>query len=1193
MLIPDAPTGQIKVLSEVARLVDAWRGYPLGRAVDPYPTAPPRYEPTSPGERALTPTTLSLLLHWFRREPHTLGRPPATYAFKYWPHQRRLVETFIYLYEVRGLRRTEEIYALAAAGKVPDQRDPWAKLGGQLATGSGKTKMMSLLIAWAYLNAVREPQSGLGFGRHSIVIAPGLFVRDRLMQDFFPPDQSTPVFWADPVIPPELESAWDLQVYSPATCPLKLDPEQGALVVTNYHQLLRTRDDAPDMRRVSPAARQIELLFEDGEPSKLEAVQSPLMERFARSHGLLVLNDEAHHVWDETGHAQFEQKAKDRAKPGAEDADTAMAWIRCLRNLNGSRDLPGRVALQVDLSATLFQEQGAKKTTAKVAGYDSVAFRSVDLFRHTVVRYGLADAIRDGIVKKPILELVTVRDNKTGFAEALIDIGAPDAWARYRNLLATGIERWKKVRDQFAAEGDRRKPILFILCNDRKEAREIANFLTHGQAVQEDLSGLVPVGYLDTETGARLFVDKDAAGNVRSSVIEIHIGQKEESNEIEWEKVRQAVNAIDHDEIRDPDPNGPKDDAGKRLMVPNPYNVVVSVMMLKEGWDVRNVKVIVPTRPCDSRTLTEQTLGRGLRKMHAPVIDDEGAVELKGEELYVMQHPSFKQIIHEIEDLVEVKSGDEIDHRPEYVPVELTADLAAREALDVRLVRFDGVREVKTDWYKTFDVRKLPDLKYKLPWKVDLPEKDIQTFLQKALAAGQEEGQHFTLEEAYTYTNFDHVAEVAYVRPMLKEMRASFQHKTHVKEVVKAFLEKKTFALPRGVALSFDSMIGTEDGPIAFGNLARAEVIQAVKAALMPPLQTAISAERPAEETNLVTRRTVDLGSYQAVRRHVLQAPRKSAFTCAAMDSNEERRVALLLDGAVDVTGWVYNHRQGVGYSITYEWHGYTSHYFPDFIARARLGAMFHNFIIEVKGRLDDRDKKKAVAARRYCELLTEHDKEPWHYVLLIENDPGGRSDVTWWEQRSVQELGQLLRHHESLPLYPDDQPLFTSATFTIVPSVPAEDQYQRALPVFDLAVAAGAFSASQSPEPLGWAQVTAKQERFDRRMFVARVVGESMEPGVPDGSWAIFRAFPAGTAPPPIALDGRRVIVELRDEEDPETGGQYTFKRWHVTKLSPEGHVEEIELRPDNRDYKARKLRPEDGEVRAVAELLEVVESP
>ena len=105
----------------------------------------------------------------------------------------------------------------------------------------------------------------------------------------------------------------------------------------------------------------------------------------------------------------------------------------------------------------------------------------------------------------------------------------------------------------------------------------------------------MPAGYLDPTTGSRLFVEKDAEGNVRSSVIEIHIGQKEESNEAEWEKIRQAVNAIDHDEI--PDPERRKDDLGRVMTVPNPYNVVVSVMMLKEGWDVRNVKVIVPHAP--------------------------------------------------------------------------------------------------------------------------------------------------------------------------------------------------------------------------------------------------------------------------------------------------------------------------------------------------------------------------------------------------------------------------------------------------------------------------------------------------------------------------------------------------------------------------------------------------------------------
>ena len=105
--------------------------------------------------------------------------------------------------------------------------------------------------------------------------------------------------------------------------------------------------------------------------------------------------------------------------------------------------------------------------------------------------------------------------------------------------------------------------------------------------------------------------------------------------------------------------------------------------------------------------------------------------------------------------------------------------------------------------------------------------------------------------------------------------------------------------------------------------------------------------------------------------------------------------------------------------------------------------------------------------------------------------------------------------------------------------------------------------------------------------MFIARVAGKSMEDGIPDGSW--FRSFPSG-APAARLLDGRRVVVQLRDEADPDTGGKYTLKRWRVVKARPNGWVEEVELRPDDPSYKPMRLRAADGEIRAVAEFLEVV---
>ncbi len=817
---------QQQVIDSVKRRVDAWRGFPLGRAGDAYPDESARYRATADGEREVSNTTLVLLQHWFRHEPHVIGVEPYTIAFKYWPHQRRLVETFIYLHEVVGIRRTQDLYALAGVEKMADQRDPWTKLGGQLATGSGKTKMMSLIIAWSYLNAVCEPDNTLGIGRHAILIAPGLFVKDRLLQDFAPVRDAS-VFSADPVVPPELERFWDLKVYEPSTCPRQLDPDEGALVVTNYHQLLRSREDLE--KPSDPMLdRQTQILFGDPEPEKLEAVKSPLLERFARSKGILVLNDEAHHVWDEPGHAAFEEKAKQKAAASDEEAE-AMAWIRSIRKLNGSENAPGRVGLQIDLSATLFQETGTTTQTKKKTkeGQQDVHFKENELFRHTVVTYDLAEAIRDGIVKKPILERVEVKNERTGEPLPLVQLAAPNAWKKYEHLLATGIERWKKVRDQLRAEGDSRKPILFVLCSDKGEAAEVANFLTFGQATRDDLIGKPLKGYVAPQDGETLFIENGEDGIPRSTVVQIHIGQKEESNEAEWEKVRAAVNAIDRDEIEHLDVDG------NIVTVPNPFNVVISVMMLKEGWDVQNVKVIVPLRPCGSRTLTEQTLGRGLRKMHRPEIQDDGSAVMTPEELYVIEHPSFEEILDQIDDLIERKGKDEIDHRPEYVAIPPVEEEEAREAVDVRLVRVGEPRSGAREWRSDLNVGKLPGLAPRLPWLTRIDSTFIKTWLKTALQMGEREGQEFTLPAEPSYRDFDHIIEMAYAIPLLRELRVAHAHKNSVKDVVREFLERKTFALPAGIPIRFDEVEDPADATIALGNLSRPEVVEAVRGALL------------------------------------------------------------------------------------------------------------------------------------------------------------------------------------------------------------------------------------------------------------------------------------------------------------------------------------------------------------------------
>jgi type III restriction enzyme len=1001
--------GVSALLERIATHVDTWRGFNLGAASEPWLEAG-AYAPTRADERPVSDTTSALLRHWFRAAPHELPTFGADGAarrdlFRYWPHQRRFIETVVYLHEVCGLRGVDALYDAFEVKRSFSAYDPWPKLGGQLATGSGKTKMMSLLIAWSTLNALREGADHLGIGPQVVVIAPGLFVKERLLFDFGPPGKRASVFRSDPVIPRNLERDWRLTVYGPDTCPLRLDPREPAIVVTNIDQFKRV-EEAP--APVSTTGRQSRLLFDTPDPKKLEADTTPLLSRFRAGAGLLVLNDEAHHVGDEPAHQRFEEAAANRRSAGIEGAEE-MLWIRSLRALNER----ARLGLQVDLSATLYEESGgaraarAKKQTAPPP------------FRHTVVDYPLRNAIADGVVKQPVLERVEVK-GKDGTLLEPVRENQPDAWLTYEPLLRAGIGRWVHVRDQLRTEDDRRKPILFLLCADRTEAQQITNFLTYGVASGEDLgiTGRAVTGWRDPESGERLFVEDGPDGKARSTVIQIHVGAKENKDEEAWRKVRAAINAVDHDEIDDP--SGALDEKGQPRRLPNPYNVVVSVMMLKEGWDVRNVKVIVPLRSCDSRTLTEQTLGRGLRRMHPPDMAEDGAVRVVREELYVMQHPSFDAVIEEIKDIVDVRSSEEIDHPPEYVRIEPREPVADRAAVDVRFVNFLGEREQARDWREHLRVEQIAPFD-RMPWKEEFEDRDVQTWLHDASADADTQGQAFTLAAAPAFHDYDQIMEVAYAVPLLRDVKASHSHKNAVKAVVKDYLERRTFKLPMGIPLSFDRAIeaGPESGRIAVCNLLRPEVIASVRDALRAPIREAIAGRLTERVAELREQWASQLESYPARKQHELVSTERSVFRNGAFDSEDELRFAGIADRCPDVIGWLYNHRQGVGYAIEYDWQGHLAHYYPDFLVRVQWGDHVHNLLVEVKGRMDERDAAKARVGRRYAATLATHDAEPWHYLLVHEDPKVGRGDLSWFESISKPSMGELLRHCEGL--FPSD----------------------------------------------------------------------------------------------------------------------------------------------------------------------------
>ena len=162
-------------------------------------------------------------------------------------------------------------------------------------------------------------------------------------------------------------------------------------------------------------------------------------------------------------------------------------------------------------------------------------------------------------------------------------------------------------------------------------------------------------------------------------------------------------------------------------------------MMLKEGWDVRNVKVIVPLRPCDSRQLTEQLLGRGLRRMFPPAWTAEGRAarqQGRAEGLYVIRHPSFERIIKNIADIIE-DEPDDPGKRPDPTRVLVKVGRAgggAGEARPAHLVIVGEPYDLNDDWIEKIGRGQMPPLPHKFPYVQDL--KEIEGIIKHEGAAG-------------------------------------------------------------------------------------------------------------------------------------------------------------------------------------------------------------------------------------------------------------------------------------------------------------------------------------------------------------------------------------------------------------------------------------------------------------------------
>ena len=149
------------------------------------------------GYRGASETSRSLLNWWFNT-PHLLDQADATMGeFQYYFAQREALETIIYLYDVVRVKDKYDLMRFDSSGAVSSGMfdENWRRFVVKMATGTGKTKVMSLVIAWSFFHKLYEPDSELS--RNFLVIAPNIIVLDRIYHDF----QGLRIFFSDPVLP--------------------------------------------------------------------------------------------------------------------------------------------------------------------------------------------------------------------------------------------------------------------------------------------------------------------------------------------------------------------------------------------------------------------------------------------------------------------------------------------------------------------------------------------------------------------------------------------------------------------------------------------------------------------------------------------------------------------------------------------------------------------------------------------------------------------------------------------------------------------------------------------------------------------------------------------------------------------------------------------------------------------------------
>ncbi|GAB3077619.1 DEAD/DEAH box helicase family protein [Pedococcus soli] len=622
----------------------------------------------------VTPVTAELLRFWFQQDYCDVRDA------NFHEGQRAAIAHVIYAHEVLGARSLSDLYQLVAPeamledgllGEVTRERHQHPKYAAKMATGTGKTWVLNALLVWQFLNKKALP-SDERFTSNFLLVAPGLIVYDRLLDSF----QGKTVDGERDFTTSDIYRQQDLFIpdnyrqsifgFLQSSVVTKTDIGRkvtggGMVAITNWHLLAGVEDE-----NFVDAESRVEAPGEDIDAKAAVESLFPLTPGTAAGNSLDVLDRR----FARGGPLQYLIDLHDLMVLNDEahhihEVRTAgeVTDVEWQKSLLEIAATKGHRFIQVDFSATPFNEIGNGRK------------KSRQYFPHIVVDFDLTKAMRAGLVKslaldkrKEIAALPLDFRSERDSAGTVIGLSQGQ-----RVMLQAGLTKLRILEEQFAKTDPGKHPKLLVVCEDTNVTPLVEQYL-HESGMGAD------------------------------EVLRVDSGRKAELAQKDWEPIRERLFDVD------------------RHLTPR---AIVSVLMLREGFDVSNICVIVPLRTSQASILLEQTVGRGLRLMWR---GDDTIDELKRETrqrianaqepdnyfdvLFVVEHPAFEEFYQDlIAQGLAGTVGDDADERNPRGDLESVDVKPGYQAFDfeIPVIFRDADEELKAP---SLDPSTLPPSKY-------------------------------------------------------------------------------------------------------------------------------------------------------------------------------------------------------------------------------------------------------------------------------------------------------------------------------------------------------------------------------------------------------------------------------------------------------------------------------------------------